>query len=121
MPSPREQTRARRGLTDYHVAALLTGRDHHGAFVWERPSVVSSRHREGWDKPQHVEAKLRKAVNEFGDDLLSDWIAAHPRTRPWFWWRFLAPEALPAGESQAAFLARHGLLTESEVTSAVTA
>jgi hypothetical protein len=29
---------------------------------------------------------------EHGDDLLAEWIADHPGTRPWAWWRFDAPE-----------------------------
>ncbi len=48
------------------------------------------------------------------EPILKEWIAKYPGTRPSFWWYFEAPEELPKGESSAAFLARHNLLTKTE-------
>src|SRR5262245_14339766 len=34
----------------------------------------------------------RDLWDENKEEILEDWIAAHPGTRPWGWWRFDAPE-----------------------------
>ena len=77
---------------------------------------------------------------EHGDAILANWIRHSPGCRPWPWWRFDSPEprrllrgkgapvwsglawgiptswenGTPEFETQAAFLARHGLLFEGE-------
>jgi hypothetical protein len=48
------------------------------------------------------------------DDVLEWWATGRPCTRPSGWWRFEAMEQLSDGESQAAYLQRHGLLTTEE-------
>ena len=40
-----------------------------------------------------------------------------PGSRPWAWWEYDAPEPLRPRESETAYLARCGLLTEEERTS----
>jgi len=47
-------------------------------------------------------------------DELPRWIKERPGTRPYAWWCFDAPERRPDGESEAAYLERHGLLTAGE-------
>jgi hypothetical protein len=37
-----------------------------------------------------------------------------PGFRPWAWWKFDAPEPLPEGETQRAYLERHGLMLPGE-------
>ena len=122
MPSPRTETKARRGYTAHHVGALLFGHNHHGAFVWDKPTGVPHRSREGWHEGSEVQRKLRKAIDEIGDELLAEWIVERPGTRPWFWWRFIATEPRRDGESERDYLLRFGLLTdaEMEVANAVT-
>jgi hypothetical protein len=41
--------------------------------------------------PQHLEA-LRARWQEVRDEVLGDWIGAHPGTRPFVWWRLEASE-----------------------------
>lgn len=56
----------------------------------------------------------RQGWHDLGDDILAEWIIELPRTRPWAWWRYDAPEPRPEGETEAAYLERLGLLTEYE-------
>lgn len=54
--------------------------------------------------------------DRYKETILDDWIKENPCTRPERYWEFDAPgERLP-GESQAAYLDRHGLLTKEEKT-----
>jgi hypothetical protein len=92
VPSPRQTTRARRGYEDEHITTLLTGADHFSAFRKPVPSIISHRSHDDWDDAPEVEARLREAIEEMGDELLAEWVATKPGTRPWFWWRFIAPE-----------------------------
>jgi hypothetical protein len=46
--------------------------------------------------------------------IMRDFIKAHPGRRPWAWWQWDAPEPRREGEAEDDYLARHGLLTESE-------
>ena len=48
------------------------------------------------------------------DEVVAGWIRKHAGSRPFAWWRFDAPEPLREGESEAAFLERHNLLTVME-------
>ena len=48
------------------------------------------------------------------DEVVADWIAEHPGTRPARWWGYDAPDDPPVFESEAAYLDRLGLLTEGE-------
>jgi hypothetical protein len=34
----------------------------------------------------------REAWRQFEGELLARWVAAHPGTRPWAWWRYTAPQ-----------------------------
>lgn len=43
------------------------------------------------DGPDRTEAELREIWLNHRDDLLREWIAAKPGTRPWAWWAFDAP------------------------------
>jgi len=92
MPSPRAEIRSRRSLTPQHLAVLRGGIDWYGAFIYSQPSGIASRVREGWEDSQSVEQRLRKAIADVGDELLAEWIASRPGTRPWFWWRYSSPE-----------------------------
>jgi hypothetical protein len=51
---------------------------------------------------------------EMRDELLPAWIKEHPGTRPWAWWEQEAPEPRDPGETEAAYLKRHDLLTDHE-------
>jgi hypothetical protein len=85
---------------------------------------------------------LREVWDDLGDQLLAEHIASAPGTRPWAWWQWESPEPRrqvnpgpePIGpaawfgmpsqykgqppdgmyESEAAYLARHSLLTNEE-------
>jgi hypothetical protein len=73
MPRVLRRSRDRLGLTQEHVDALLTGHDFCGAF-------------------NGAEIAMRHAWDSLRDELLQQWIAEHPGTRPWAWWKFDAPE-----------------------------
>jgi hypothetical protein len=47
--------------------------------------------------------------------VLARWTRTKPGTRPKTWWKFDAPGKRQDHEPQAAFLRRHGLLTEDEL------
>jgi len=85
---------------------------------------------------------LEEVWHKYGDEVLKSWIAEHPLTRPWSWWLVDAPEprkrlvpdkhywkdwkkfshGIPENrrdsekefETEAQYLERLGLLTESE-------
>ena len=38
--------------------------------------------------------KVREAWADLGPELLEQWIAEHPGTRPWAWWHLAAPEPM---------------------------
>ncbi len=86
------QLRTVSAWTDEHAEVLLSGFDYALAFTLGQPIEVPTRSREGWDENPQIERRLREAVADMGDELLDQWIAEHPGTRPWFWWRFIAPE-----------------------------
>lgn len=76
MPRVRRRPKSRReGIEDKHVQYLLTG------FWYVRPFPFAD-----------DEAEQREVWNELRDELLPDWIAESPGTRPWAWWQFDAPE-----------------------------
>lgn len=94
------------------------------------------------DDPPLDDDELAEAWTDLRDELLADFIASHPGSRPWAWWAFDAPEPRrqiapgPAAvgpdlwfglprlyaavsphamyESERDYLARHGLLTDGE-------
>lgn len=80
----RAKTRYAKGYNQAHVDHLVTGMDlslgRHG-FVFGRC------HRDGVNYEL-----MQQAWNDLRDDLLPEWIAEKPGTRPWAWWRFDAPE-----------------------------
>jgi hypothetical protein len=51
---------------------------------------------------------------EHGDRIVAEWVADNPDTRPALWWRYSAPAPRQDGESQAAYLERHGLFLPGE-------
>ncbi|WP_221303999.1 hypothetical protein [Povalibacter uvarum] len=58
--------------------------------------------------------RARRVWERHREAAIAEWIKVAPGTRPKFWWTYDAPEPLPKGESQAAYLARHNLLTPVE-------
>jgi hypothetical protein len=56
----------------------------------------------------------RKLWAAYGEEVLADWVEAHPGTRPAPWWRFSALAPRPKNESEAVYLDRHGLLLPAE-------
>jgi hypothetical protein len=87
------------------------------------------------------EADFKALWDAHGEQLLAEFVAEHPGTRPWAWWKFAAPglperlggtgdvwhagievyaiepgdpEDPPVFESVPGFLRRHGLLTSVE-------
>ena len=50
----------------------------------------------------------------YGRDVLREWTALHPGTRPSLWWRYERPGPRDPRESEAAYLDRHGLLAPAE-------
>jgi hypothetical protein len=73
-----------------------------------------------WFLIEGDETRERELFLQCHDAILRAWILHRPGTRPAAWWQFAAPEdRRQAGdprsrESEAAFLKRHGLLTQSE-------
>ena len=49
-----------------------------------------------------------------GKSIVAEWAGNAPGTRPRCWWKFDAPEPRGAGETQAEYLRRHGLLLPGE-------
>ena len=49
------------------------------------------------------------------EDVLRDWIAEDPGSRPSGWWRFSAPVEREDGDEQVDYLRRHRLLTPDEL------
>lgn len=48
------------------------------------------------------------------DDILAEYVAKHPGTRPTLWWKYDAPGEPDGSETEAAYLQRHGLFLPSE-------
>lgn len=94
MPSPRAELKAKRGWTVEHLGVLRHGHDWLGAFTYGMPSGVGMRDREGWEDAPAVAARVQACIADCGDEVLADWIAVRPLTRPWFFWRYIAPEPL---------------------------
>lgn len=79
--------------------------------------------------PSRVHPSLRQCWEACRDEILPEWIAERPGTRPRAWWRWDYPEAppLPTGrgvssfkeappaDEQVAILRRLGLLTYPEI------
>lgn len=59
-------------------------------------------------------ADYEKLWTDNRDEVLAWWTKNRPGTRPPNWWRYEALEPLLEGESQAAYLQRHELLTKEE-------
>lgn len=111
MPVRRKDAKRRLGLTPACRKELEQG------FAWPTPF-------DGYrNDPDDQEAGWR----EHGEQVLADWIAQHPGSRPWGWWAFAAPDARlrlggtdddwrdpPRYESQLAYLERTGSLLEAE-------
>ncbi len=57
---------------------------------------------------------LAKLWCDHRDRIVAEHIAEWPGTRPPRWWQFDAPKELGVDETEAAFLARHGLLSAGE-------
>ena len=55
----------------------------------------------------------REAWEELRAELLPEFIASKPFSRPWAWWRFDAPEPRTT-ESERDYLVRLDLLTDEE-------
>lgn len=79
MPSPRSQTRNRRGWTDEHIDALI-GWDWFRVFLPHNGSEADEL------------AAQREAWAELGDGLTFEFAKNHPFHRPHSWWTFSAPE-----------------------------
>ena len=58
--------------------------------------------------------EVAAAWDDLGDEIMGRWLVDNPCTRPWGWWQFDAPEPRGDDETDAAYLQRHGLLTEPE-------
>jgi hypothetical protein len=56
----------------------------------------------------------REAWNELRAELLPEFIASKPFSRPWAWWQFDAPEPRDKAESERDYLVRLDLLTDEE-------
>lgn len=77
MPRKPRLKRHPRGWTDEHRLVLQHGSDYFEVF--------------GSDSQQAHTLK-RKAWLELGKEILQDWIAEHPGSRPWGWWEFQTPQ-----------------------------
>jgi len=58
--------------------------------------------------------RLDKLWCDHRERIIAEHIAEFPGTRPPQWWQRDAPEALDTDETEAAYLARHGLLSAEE-------
>jgi hypothetical protein len=79
----RRSKRRRHGYDDEQIRHLLQGY----TFITGKGFSFNRRDHDGGD----IEA-MRKAWDELRHELLPQWIAEHPGTRPAAWWRFDAPE-----------------------------
>ena len=100
MPRKRRLAKRRKliELTTQHFYQLRTGNDFFDDAFGRNPNLRLMR--EAWEKHR--------------ENILTQWIAANPGTRPWAWWKFDAPEPRPEGEGEADYLGRLGLLTDLE-------
>jgi hypothetical protein len=122
MPRKVRSAKAPHGLTDYHVAELLS---------LQRPLIPT----EGYcrrEDGRYVadEVAIRAAWQRLDAALVQLWIGGWapsvrflvpeakepgmPGTRPAGWWRHFAPSPRRRGESEIAYLRRHGLVLPGE-------
>ncbi len=66
----------------------------------------------GFDR--HEGKDIRDLWRLCRDEVIENWIRKHPGSRPFAFWQFDTPDHWQANESGAAFLKRHGLLTDYE-------
>jgi hypothetical protein len=59
-------------------------------------------------------AELAALWAEHAERIVDEHVARWPGSRPLRWWDYDAPEPLGTNETQAAYLARHGLLMAGE-------
>jgi hypothetical protein len=113
--------RAVRELSPVARSLLMTGKcepanDHER---WEEWALI------GGTRANHfLDASLEDLWERHAPDLLLEWIAAHPGTRPAAWWVWSGPDAdpgsmficpsVPPEAEQAGILAEAGLLTAGE-------
>lgn len=62
----------------------------------------------------YLPTSLVSLWEEHGDEIVREFVQTSPGRRPSVWWELSAPAPLPEGETEAAFLHRHGLLTDDE-------
>lgn len=81
MPRVVRRAKQRRAkLTDAHIQQLLSGFD-----------LIGTAFGDDRSKPCDRDA-MREAWEALRDELLQEWIAEKPGSRPWAWWTFDAPE-----------------------------
>lgn len=78
----RREPRQRTNIAEGCVRQLLTGCGYFGP-----PTDFGT-----GDGGTEGESAMRNAWNANRAELLADWITEHPRSRPYAWWRFDAPE-----------------------------
>lgn len=87
-PRSRRISRQHRGWTEHHIYQLGHGFDYWGTAFGDNIDVGTNPRKE-----LDLEA-AREGWEELGEDVLANWIAEKPGTRPWGWWLFDAPQRL---------------------------
>ena len=116
-------------LDPYRILSLMNGPDvlaGHGYFSPERGGLPGLARAE---QKSDAEAEMARDWSVHNERLLRWWVfnenrppmklwtfvgTPNPKTRPWAWWRFDAPEPLPEGETQGQYLERLNLLLPGE-------
>ncbi len=115
MPVKRTLAKRRRCLDPYKIQQLMSG---------PREPVLSGEGYQG-----HATDEMRRDWEENRDRLLRWWVfnedeppmklwtfvgTPNPKTRPWAWWQFDAPQDAKKDEAECEYLERLGLLLPGE-------
>ena len=118
-------------LDPYRILSLMTGPDDvllagHGYYTPMRGGLPWAATPE---QVSDAEAEMERDWTVLGERLLRWWVfdengppmkpwifvgTPNPKTRPWAWWQFDAPEPLPEGETEREYLERLGLFLPGE-------
>ena len=118
-------------LSPYRILSLMKGPDYvllagHGYYPPERGGLPD---RATVEQKSDAEAEMARDWALHKERLLRWWVfdengppmkpwtfvgTPNPKTRPWAWWQFDAPQPLPEGETQRQYLERLNLLLPGE-------
>ena len=107
--------KARPPFNTAHVATLCLGVPHAGAESLQATETTTEVIEHDCDAPPLDRRKCAAAWHELGYQIMRQWIADHPGTRPWGFWTFERHESHPASAAeQLVRLVEFGDLTIEE-------